>query len=67
MVCDWEFVSVSFNKEDGPTLAQKHADAIVLSSRLMGHFSLAIPDKDVGPSAHCQLDQAEILSACGFV
>ena len=33
-----------------PPLAQEHADAIVLSA-------FAIPDKHVGPSAHCQLDQ----------
>lgn len=46
---------------------QEHADAVVLSSRLMRHLSLAIPDNHVGPSRHCQLDQAEVLAVCGFV
>ena len=55
-----EVVSVSFNKGNEPTLVQEHADATVLSSRLMRHLSLAIPDEHVGPNAHCQLDQSEV-------
>jgi len=39
-----------------PPLAQEHADTIVISSHLMGHFPLAIPDKHVGPSMQCQLN-----------
>ena len=59
-----EVVSVSFNKGNEPTLVQEHADTIVLSSRLMRHLSLAIPDEHVGPNAHCQLDQSEVPPAC---
>lgn len=30
----------------------------------MRHLFLAIPDKHVGPGAHCQLDQSAVLPAC---
>ena len=49
------------------TLAQEYADGMVLPSLLIRRLYLAIPDKHVGPSGHCQFNHAGVLPAFGFV